>query len=537
MPAGHLSGVVHCLRRTALLSHAAAMTDGQVLERFIVRRDEAAFAELVRRHGAMVLAVCRRILGHRHDAEDAFQATFLVLIRKAATIGQRERVGNWLYGTAYRAAMEAKAFRRRCRERQVSRMPEPQTPAAESSHDLCAIFDEELCRLPNRYRTAIVLCEMEGRTRKEAARQLGIPVGTLSGRLTTARRRLARRLTRRGVVLTAGGLSGTLAAALAPNLASAVVPASLATALVQAAAAAGAGHVAAARLLPDSVLSLAEGVMKSMLLQRLRTLAVTILAAALLSSAGIPLAGSAWHAQPQQAEQNGQRRPAAASPSPVRDQELLQGNWVVVRGELGGVRLSDDQLENWKTLVFAGDQVTRAGGRLREGAYAISPVRRELDLFINGETLSCTYQLDGTTLTLASRLGDRVGILLVYVKEDSQEKAPTDKQTLQGSWIVKSGEKDGKKLNEFQLKNWERLTFDDDKIVREGGEKREGSYKLDPAKTPREIDLDLFKGGTVEGIYELKGNTLKLAIKLMGRPTEFNSKEGMLLVFEKEKKN
>src|SRR5262245_12223428 len=113
MATGQLNGVVRQLRSAALRRECAAMTDGQLLQSFITRRDEAAFDALVRRHGPMVLGVCRRVLRHAHDAEDAFQATFLVLVRKATSIGQPDLVGNWLYGTAYRAALEAKAARRR----------------------------------------------------------------------------------------------------------------------------------------------------------------------------------------------------------------------------------------------------------------------------------------------------------------------------------------------------------------------------------------------------------------------------------------
>src|SRR5262245_12947491 len=120
MATGPFSGVVRHLRRASLLCDNGGMSDGPLLEAFITRRDEAAFGALVRRHGPMVLGVCRRVLGNAHDAEDAFQATFLVLVRKAASIAQRELLGNWLYGTAYRAALEARAARRRRKERSVS---------------------------------------------------------------------------------------------------------------------------------------------------------------------------------------------------------------------------------------------------------------------------------------------------------------------------------------------------------------------------------------------------------------------------------
>src|SRR5262249_9184538 len=157
---------------------------------------------------------------HAQDAEDAFQATFLVLVRKADAIGQPELLGNWLYGVAYRTALEARAktSQRRMRERQVNPMPEPETDdGADVSRDLRPLLDQELNRLPDKYRVPVVLCDLEGGTRQGVAQQLGIPVGTLSGRLTTARRLLAKRLARHGV----GVAGAALTAVLSPTAASA----------------------------------------------------------------------------------------------------------------------------------------------------------------------------------------------------------------------------------------------------------------------------------------------------------------------------
>src|SRR5258708_2093044 len=202
MASGPLNGVFRHLSGVARLRGPDETSDGQLLERFICRREEAAFEALVLRHGPMVLGVCRRVLRHVHDAEDAFQATFLVLARKAAGIRRRELLGNWLYGTAYRAALEAQAARQRTRETQVSAMPEPEVfDDAADWRELRPILDRELNRLPDKYRVAIVLCDLEGGTRRDVARQLDIPEGTLSGRLTTARRLLAKRLARFGPAL------------------------------------------------------------------------------------------------------------------------------------------------------------------------------------------------------------------------------------------------------------------------------------------------------------------------------------------------
>src|SRR5947208_14457740 len=161
----------------------------------------------------MVLGVCRRLVGDRSTADDAFQATFLVLARRAAAVRPREQVGNFLYGVAYRTALKARMVlaRRRSREKQVDVMPEPTAPAAHSAWtDLQPVIDEELARLPDKLRLPVVLCDLEGRPQREVAKHLGVPPATLATRLASARRTLARRLTRRGVTLSGGALAGLL---------------------------------------------------------------------------------------------------------------------------------------------------------------------------------------------------------------------------------------------------------------------------------------------------------------------------------------
>ena len=183
-----MNEVIRHLRTTVLLSDGAGLTDGQLLERFIDSREEAAITALVRRNASMVWEVCRRVLRDHHDAEDAFQATFLVLVRKAESIAPRQMIANWLYGVAHQTALNAKeaALKRRGRERQVMEMPEPKVAQQDRPSSLDALLDQELSRLPNKYRVAIVLCDLKGKTRKDAACQLNIPEGTLSTRLMRA---------------------------------------------------------------------------------------------------------------------------------------------------------------------------------------------------------------------------------------------------------------------------------------------------------------------------------------------------------------
>jgi RNA polymerase sigma factor (sigma-70 family) len=261
--------------RRAALRNGSEIADAQLLERFLTRRDEAAFEALVRRHGPMVLGVCRRVLKNSHDAEDAFQATFLVLVRRAVSIGRRELLGNWLYGVAYRTALEAQAAttRRRRKERQVSETSPREVVEAEIWSDVRPLLDRELSHLPDKYRVPVVLCDLEGTTRREAARQLGLPEGTLSGRLTTARRLLAGRLARHGLQLS----GGALATALTANAASAGVPRLLVTATVK----------TATGVVSTPVAALTEGVMKALLFSRLKIATGVLLLSALAAGAGL----------------------------------------------------------------------------------------------------------------------------------------------------------------------------------------------------------------------------------------------------------
>jgi RNA polymerase sigma factor (sigma-70 family) len=202
------------------LADQGAATDCELLGRFAAARDAAAFAELVRRHGPVVLTACRRGVGHHHDADDAFQAVFLVLARRAGAIRRPELLGNWLYRVAVRVARNARraAARRRIREVQAVDSPEPVAPAAVPD-DLGPVLDEELGRLPAWYRDAVVLCDLRGLSRADAASALGIPLGTLASRLDGGRKRLAARLGRRGVTLSvAAVLSGARAAAVPDSL-------------------------------------------------------------------------------------------------------------------------------------------------------------------------------------------------------------------------------------------------------------------------------------------------------------------------------
>jgi RNA polymerase sigma factor (sigma-70 family) len=314
MANGELGLVVHYLRRLTAPDGPGTLSDGQLLERFAAGRDEEAFAVLVQRHGPLVLDVCRRIMGNTHDAEDAFQATFLVLVRNAATIHKRESVSSWLYGVAYRVAVRAKvgSSRRRQHERQT---PERQTtdPREDATwRDLQPLLDEEVQRLPEVYRTPFVLCYLEGKTNEQAAELLGCPKGTIVSRLARARERLRFRLSRRGVTLSVGGL----AIALTEATASAAPSATLVQDTVAGAVAFLQGT--AAGLVPAAARGLAEVVLRAAGWNRMKTVAV----ACLLLVAAIAL-GTAFRSRTTASEPPVE--PPAVVSFPVRSAQ--SGDW------------------------------------------------------------------------------------------------------------------------------------------------------------------------------------------------------------------
>jgi RNA polymerase sigma factor (sigma-70 family) len=253
--------------------------DAQLLEAFVSRHDEAAFAALVRRHGGLVLHVSRRVLGNAQDAEDAFQAAFLLLARRAASIHKRQSVSSWLYQVAYRLARRAKAqnARRQAREEQAVRMnPKVVGPEA-AGRELQELLDVELSRLPAKYRTPLVLCYLQGKTHEEAAHELGWPLGTVRGRVARARELLHERLTRRGLTLSAAAFGTWLAATVAR-----AAPARLVDPTIKAALAYAAGAKAQAGLVTAEALALAEG--------GLTTMGTTSLKIGLLLLLGVGLA-------------------------------------------------------------------------------------------------------------------------------------------------------------------------------------------------------------------------------------------------------
>jgi RNA polymerase sigma factor (sigma-70 family) len=272
MPHEPLRTALRHLRRTLGAEAARGVTDAQLLERFVTQRDESAFELLVWRHERLVLGVCRRVLHNAHDAEDAFQATFLVLVRKAGSIGKRQSLASWLYKVAYRTALTQRA--RRARGPQpTAELPAVAVPDEASEEaaqrEVYRVLDQEVSRLPEKYRVPVVLCYLEGKAYAEAAREIGCPKGTVSIRLTRARALLRHRLARRGVTLPAGLLAVGAAGQAAAG------PAALVDATVQAGLKVAAGPTAAGGV-SAPVAALTEGVLRVMFLTKLKIAAVVL---------------------------------------------------------------------------------------------------------------------------------------------------------------------------------------------------------------------------------------------------------------------
>ena len=295
MPKAGSSDLQHQVRTLFGAGVAGALSDAELLDRFLSRRAaaqdaalaaEAAFAALVARHGPMVLGVCRRSLADPNDVEDAFQATFLVLVRRARSVRVGDSLGRWLYGVARRVAAKAQARSKRARVRSVplEREPVASEPPAER-FELLAALDEEVSRLPERYLAPVVLCDLEGLTHAQAAARLRWPVGTVSGRLSRARDLLKNRLIRRGMAPTAG----SMVALLATEGARAAVPETLAAATVRTATslATGSGSQAGVASVSASALSLMNAVLRAAVVVKLKVAAAVLLA---IGAAGAALA-------------------------------------------------------------------------------------------------------------------------------------------------------------------------------------------------------------------------------------------------------
>jgi RNA polymerase sigma factor (sigma-70 family) len=437
-----LTDVVRDLGRTARLQAALALSDAQLLEQFVERRDETAFEALLHRHGPLVFGVCRKLLYDVHDAEDAFQATFLVLARKAGAIGRRSLLGNWLYGVAYRVAVRArKSAARRDRQQVGIELADVADMRKPADTDLASLLHEEVQRLPDKYRCLVVLCYLEGKTNEEAADHLHCPVGTVKGRLNRAREMLRARLMRRGVALSAG----LLAAGLVP--AASTARAGLFAATAKAGLCFASGNAAAGGLASAQAVALTKGVLQAMFLSKWKSVAALVLSVAVLAGAG-SVAYRALAVEPAKQEDASKPDAKDKADKPKEDKDAILGIWKVVSVEFDGKK--DPAGEDFDALrkvkaIFTKEklilQLADADGDdppAKKYTYKLDPSKKPkaIDIEGEGETGPSVYSLEGDTLKLclpnagkgggdrpteiAAKEGD--GRILIVLKREAEEK-------------------------------------------------------------------------------------------------------------------
>jgi RNA polymerase sigma factor (sigma-70 family) len=406
-----LSSLMQLLRRDAARQARDEQADAALLARFVRQRDEAAFATLVQRHGPMVWSVCRRLLTRTEDAQDAFQAAFVVLLRRAGSIRDGALVGNWLYGVAYRVAVRARVRAARCAAREKQGMlSEPAATATETATDWQQLLHQEVFRLPEKYRRPIVICYLNGKTNEEAAAALCWPVGTVKGRLSRARELLRVRLGRRGVCLAGTALTTTLSAA---RLDAAVPPILMQSTLT------GATTEMTAGISPYA-LTLSKGVIQSMFWSKCATFGLALAALALLGagtalyyglSAGRAGSGAAPVVRAPAGAMPAGAAPAAGAPdwkdAGGNDALKLVGAWILdsqeVAGQLApaeaiqGMRLTIDDKGGW-TLSFGPGKATN------QALVFIDPAKKPKTIEVRGSNgrvwNSGLYKFEGDTLVI-----------------------------------------------------------------------------------------------------------------------------------------
>ena len=531
-----LGEVLRRLGQSGGLQGDLAQTDAQLLERFARRRDEPAFAAMMARHGPMVLGLCRRLLPDARDAEDAFQAAFLVLARKAGALRRQTLLGAWLYGVAWRVAVRLRgraALRHRRERAGVDLDALPADDAAWS--DARWVVHEEVQRLPDAYRSAVILCCLDGKTTEEAARLLRRPVGTVKSRLNRGREILRMRLTRRGVTASVGAV-GTALAATTATATAALVNATVRAAIPFATGAAASGLVSA------RAVALSQGVMRTMILTKV------IVAAALLLAV-VALGGVGSFAYRTLAAAAGD--PKVDPPkSAAADAEGIQGTWTAVSAEQDGKEAPAEAIKDF-TLIVTADKLTfNPTGENRQSSYKLDPSKtpKEIELTpldgpAKGKPMKNIYRLDGDRLTLCLQNGDGAapaefatkadsGLRLLVLKRRPADKPKDDREAVQGTWVAVSGEAGGTKLTPSQLEAF-LLVITPDQLVFGPNFFRDlrASYKLDPTKTPKEIELTSLDGAAkwkaMKDLYRMDGDRLTLCIQYDDRypaPTEFATK-------------
>lgn len=422
----------------------AAGDDQELLERFVIQRDEQAFAGLVRRHGPMVMGVCRRVLVRFHDAEDACQATFLVLARRASAIRRRKSVASWLHGVAARVAWNMKKDEQRRQRDRVPRAGIANSASARDQLDFLAILDEELAQLPETNRQPLILCYLQGLTQQAAARQLGWPRGTLKRRLERGRKLLHHRLTRRGLALGAGGLA-TLqagAGALQP------ISSQRTQGLAKSAGPFADGRIPPPALVPPRVIQMAEGVLRAMVTKPVKFIVLAAFGLALLCGGALLIAQAAIPEAPPEIPLPVALQPAPEGSKekspPKTDLDLLQGTWKVTALNSGGFQFPAADYQKIRIRFQEKTILWDNPGDVVESGFTLDPAKKpkQIDIGTKGPPGKPTadglsgvgiYKLEGNKLTIcltvpnpAARPKDFKprGQMTLYILERIPEKSP-----------------------------------------------------------------------------------------------------------------
>ncbi len=552
--------LLHTLSTTLALTDTAP--DAELLQRFAEVGDQTAFELVVRRHAELVWGVCQAVLpGDTHTAEDAFQATFLVLARKAASIRDGSAAG-WLFRVARNAAIRA---RTRAARRAGEMLPDAfactGVPVEEEveRREVAPVVAEEVNRLGSALREPVVLCFFEGHTHAEAANRLGWPIGTVASRLARAKDVLRDRLTRRGVALPAAGLAAVFASTTAP-----------AAPLVRSALAIATGPV---NHVSPTVLFLTHGVLSAMRFTKLKTIAALVTVAI-----GLTTALAAVPRNTTKPALDGAAPLAARSAAPVpkdkptakeleaRELKALEGQWRAVK--LNTEReLTETELASARFIFAKSDLTIRSTNENEHFKVALVPTEspRGIDLTLKndersaGKVIHGIYELKGDALTICIRhfasedqtrpteFKPEQGSLLFVLERVKDEKE--ELKALAGEWKGVSINYSGKELPkaEAEAGKWA-IKGSEITITAEGDSEGKMEIKLDPSATPPTIDLTITegpapeKGNVLKGIYFRQGNKLTICFadpkkKDAVRPTELKPGDGVILVvFERAAK-
>jgi len=524
MPNRPLPPLIYQLLRRAGRKDQGVASDAALLQRFIDQCDETAFETLVWRHGPLVMGTCRRMLRDGHDAEDAFQATFLVLFRKAGSVRCRRSLGSWLFKVAYRVALRTRS--RACgRQEQQQAQLDPPAPASAPDPlgaDVRPILDEQLQRLPEKYRAPLVLHYLEGMTVAQVAEELGWPPGTVSVRLDRAKRLLRKRLLARGLALSAAPLAFELGHAMA----SAPVPAGLVAATVQAAQAYATAPLAGT--VPASVGALVEGETRSMFLTKIKVVAALMVTACV----AVGVAAGAWQAMTfsaaepaahQQVSVQHSNEPPVAAPAPAGPLGDVLPPGVLARMGIPRFR----HLRGVTAVAFSPDGKTLASGTGGPGDQTISLWEAETGKEIRalkhpGWIWSVVFSPDGKIL--ASAGGDHT--VLLWDTGTGQKL-----RTLVGhNWQVRSlaFSPDGKTLasasDDTTIRLWEIDTGKEIGVLqRHQGEVLSVAYSPDGktlASGSEDKTVRLWETATGKELHTLKGHDWRISSVAFSRDSK-----------------